>query len=52
MAKGRQLEASDRKATGEAYSAARRYASFGAWPAVTSPEKQNAFDLSPEAFSR
>jgi esterase FrsA len=52
LAKGRQLEASDRKAAGEAYIMAWRYAGFGAWPSVTSPQKQASFELSLEAFQR
>ena len=52
MTKGRQLEATDRRAAGEAYIMAWRYAGFGAWPSITSAQKQGALDLSVEAFQR
>lgn len=52
ISKGNALESSDRKAAGEAYLMAWRYAAFGAWPVATSPEKAASYKLSLEAFGK
>ncbi len=48
--KGRELEASDPKAAGEAYIMAWRYGSFGGWPSASSPAKRESLLLGSQAF--
>ena len=50
MSAARAMPASDPKRAGEAYLAAWRYYSFGAWPTQNSPEKKRAQRLGSEAF--